>query len=64
MPRQGSSSASRAAGTGESYKAGERVRHAKFGEGEVVEATETRLVVRFGRDEKILVPGLAPLSKV
>jgi len=64
LPRQGSSSASRAAGTGESYKAGERVRHAKFGEGEVVEATETRLVVRFGRDEKILVPGLAPLSKV
>ena len=62
LPRKGSSRP--AATASESYRAGERVRHAKFGEGEVVEATESRLVVRFGRDEKILVPGLAPLSKV
>jgi hypothetical protein len=39
------------------------VRHAKFGVGEVVETQEGKVVVRFGSEEKILVPELAPLSK-
>jgi DNA helicase-2/ATP-dependent DNA helicase PcrA len=45
------------------YSAGERVRHAKFGVGEVVEAQKGRVVVRFGSEERIFVPELAPLSK-
>ena len=45
------------------YKAGERVRHAKFGVGDVVEAEPGRLVVRFGAEEKVLVPEIAPLSR-
>ena len=45
------------------YSAGERVRHAKFGVGEVVEAQRGRVVVRFGSEERIFVPELAPLSK-
>ena len=45
------------------YSAGERVRHAKFGVGEVVEAQGGRVVVRFGSEERIFVPELAPLSK-
>jgi DNA helicase II / ATP-dependent DNA helicase PcrA len=45
------------------YSAGERVRHAKFGVGEIVEAQKGRVVVRFGSEEKIFVPELAPLSK-
>jgi ATP-dependent DNA helicase UvrD/PcrA len=47
-----------------SYRAGERVRHAKFGVGEVVEAGEGKVVVRFGTQERIFVPEIAPLSKV
>jgi ATP-dependent DNA helicase UvrD/PcrA len=46
-----------------SYSAGEKVRHAKFGVGEVVEAEARRVVVRFGSQERIFVPELAPLSK-
>ena len=48
------------------YRAGEKVRHAKFGVGEVVEATAGKVVVRFGTEagERILVPELAPLTKV
>src|ERR671932_89949 len=45
------------------YSVGEKVRHTKFGVGEVVEAQEGKVVVRFGSEEKILVPELAPLSK-
>ncbi len=45
------------------YRAGERVRHAKFGVGEVVEAERGRVVVRFGSEEKVLVPEIAPLSR-
>ncbi|CAN5600717.1 hypothetical protein BH24ACT20_BH24ACT20_11320 [soil metagenome] len=45
------------------YRAGERVRHAKFGDGEVVEAGAGKVVVRFGTEEKTFVPELAPLSK-
>jgi DNA helicase-2/ATP-dependent DNA helicase PcrA len=39
------------------------VRHAKFGVGEVVEAGDGRIVVRFGVQERIFVPELAPLSR-
>jgi DNA helicase-2/ATP-dependent DNA helicase PcrA len=45
------------------FSAGERVRHAKFGVGEVVEAQDGKIVVRFGLEERIFVPELAPLSK-
>lgn len=45
------------------YRAGERVRHAKFGLGEVVEAGNGKIIVRFGTEEKIFVPELAPLSR-
>jgi DNA helicase-2/ATP-dependent DNA helicase PcrA len=45
------------------FSAGERVRHAKFGVGEVVEAQDGKVVVRFGSEERIFVPELAPLSK-
>jgi DNA helicase-2/ATP-dependent DNA helicase PcrA len=45
------------------FRAGERVRHARFGVGEVVEAAEGKVVVRFGTQEKVLVPELAPLSR-
>ena len=45
------------------FSVGEKVRHAKFGVGEVVESGAGKLVVRFGSQEKTLVPGLAPLSK-
>ena len=46
------------------YRAGERVRHAKFGVGEVVEAGAGRIVIRFGTQERTFVPEIAPLSKV
>ena len=46
------------------FSKGDRVRHGKFGEGEVVSAGGGKVVVRFGSEEKTLVPGLAPLSKV
>jgi DNA helicase-2/ATP-dependent DNA helicase PcrA len=46
------------------YRAGERVRHARFGVGEVVEAGDGRVVVRFGAQERVFVPEIAPLSKV
>jgi len=46
-----------------SYAVGEKVRHAKFGVGEVVESSGGRLVVRFGAQTKTLVPEIAPLSR-
>ena len=46
------------------YRAGERVRHARFGVGEVVEAGDGRVVVRFGAQERVFVPEIAPLNKV
>src|ERR671920_435312 len=49
---------------GTQYRAGERVRHAKFGVGEVVEADASRIVIRFGTEERTFVPEIAPLSKV
>jgi DNA helicase-2/ATP-dependent DNA helicase PcrA len=45
------------------FRAGERVRHAKFGVGEVVEAGGGKVVVRFGTQERVFVPEIAPLSK-
>ena len=49
---------------GTQYRVGERVRHAKFGVGEVVEADAGRVVIRFGTEERTFVPEIAPLSKV
>jgi DNA helicase-2/ATP-dependent DNA helicase PcrA len=46
------------------FRAGERVRHAKFGVGEVVEAASGRVVVRFGGQERVFVPEIAPLTRV
>jgi DNA helicase-2/ATP-dependent DNA helicase PcrA len=53
----------RAASGAVAFQAGERVRHAKFGVGEVVEAASGRVVVRFGIEERTFVPEIAPLSK-
>jgi DNA helicase-2/ATP-dependent DNA helicase PcrA len=53
----------RAASEVAAYRAGERVRHAKFGVGEVVEAGAGKVVVRFGTQERIFVPEIAPLSR-
>ena len=39
------------------------MRHAKFGVGEVVEAGGGKVVVRFGAQERIFVPEIAPLSR-
>jgi DNA helicase-2/ATP-dependent DNA helicase PcrA len=60
-PRVGAGSSD--SGDGEFAK-GDRVRHGKFGEGEVVSVGGGKVVVRFGSEEKTFVPGLAPLSKV
>jgi len=61
LPRREKGSERAAATVG--FSAGERVRHAKFGVGEVVEARDGKVVVRFGGQERIFVPELAPLSK-
>ncbi len=45
------------------FEAGEKVSHPKFGVGEVVEAGGGKVVVRFGSEEKTLVPEIAPLSR-
>jgi DNA helicase-2/ATP-dependent DNA helicase PcrA len=54
----------RAASDETRYRAGERVRHAKFGVGEVVEAGTGRIVIRFGTEERTFVPEIAPLTRV
>jgi len=54
----------RAASREAAYRTGERVRHAKFGVGEVVEAGVGKVVIRFGTEERTFVPEIAPLSKV
>jgi DNA helicase-2/ATP-dependent DNA helicase PcrA len=59
----GRSGGFRQAASGVSYSAGERVRHAKFGVGQVVEASGGKVVVRFGGQERTFVPEMAPLSK-
>jgi DNA helicase-2/ATP-dependent DNA helicase PcrA len=53
----------RAASEGTTYRSGEKVRHTKFGVGEVVEAGVGRVVIRFGTEERTFVPEIAPLSK-
>jgi len=54
----------RAASGETAYRTGEKVRHARFGVGEVVEAASGRIVIRFGTEERTFVPEIAPLSKV
>ena len=54
----------RAASGAAAFRSGERVRHAKFGVGEVVEAGAGKIVIRFGREERTFVPEIAPLSKI
>jgi ATP-dependent DNA helicase UvrD/PcrA len=54
----------RAAAATSTFRAGERVRHARFGVGEVVEAGGGKVVVRFGAQERVFVPEIAPLAKV
>jgi DNA helicase II / ATP-dependent DNA helicase PcrA len=53
----------RAVSGGSAYRTGEKVRHAKFGVGEVVEAGAGRIVIRFGTEERTFVPEIAPLSR-
>ncbi len=62
LPRR--SEPERAVAAGTPFRTGEKVRHAKFGVGEVVEAGAGKVVVRFGAEEKTLVPEIAPLSRV
>jgi len=62
LPGRGGSE--RAVSGGTAYSTGERVRHAKFGVGEVVEVASGRVVIRFGTEERTFVPEIAPLSKV
>ncbi|MEJ7813680.1 MAG: UvrD-helicase domain-containing protein [Rubrobacter sp.] len=62
LPGRGGSERTVSGGT--AYSTGERVRHAKFGVGEVVEAASGRVVIRFGSEERTFVPEIAPLSKV
>src|SRR5215203_6046050 len=54
----------RAASEDTAYRTGEKVRHVRFGIGEVVEAASGRIVIRFGTEERTFVPEIAPLSKV
>jgi DNA helicase-2/ATP-dependent DNA helicase PcrA len=61
LPRRGQFE--RAASETAAFRAGERVRHARFGVGEVVEAGAGKVVVRFGTQERVFVPEIAPLSK-
>jgi DNA helicase-2/ATP-dependent DNA helicase PcrA len=49
---------------GTQYRAGDKVRHGKFGVGEVVDAAPGKVVIRFGTEERTFVPEIAPLSKV
>lgn len=54
-----------AAAGGESIVAGDRVRHAKFGEGLVIDADDRTLVVIFDTaGQKKMAKGIAPLKKI
>jgi hypothetical protein len=46
------------------YRAGDAVRHARFGVGEVAATGDGRVVVRFGTQERVFVPEIAPLTKI
>jgi DNA helicase-2/ATP-dependent DNA helicase PcrA len=61
---QGGGGFQKTGSAGVNYSAGEKVRHAKFGVGQVVEAGGGKVVVRFGNQERTFVPEMAPLSKV
>jgi DNA helicase II / ATP-dependent DNA helicase PcrA len=63
LPGRSRGEPERAASGAVPYRAGEKVRHARFGVGEVVEAGNGRVVVRFGTQERFFVPEIAPLSK-
>jgi DNA helicase-2/ATP-dependent DNA helicase PcrA len=63
LPGRSRGEPERAASGAVPYRAGEKVRHARFGVGEVVEAGNGRVVVRFGTQERVFVPEIAPLSK-
>jgi len=62
LPRRGGPE--RAVSGGTAYKTGEKVRHTRFGVGEVVEAGVGKVVIRFGAEVRTFVPEMAPLSKV
>lgn len=64
LSARGGGGPEKAASGGVAYRAGEKVRHAKFGVGEVVEAGAGRVVIKFGSEERTFVPEIAPLSKV
>ncbi|HEX2182621.1 MAG TPA: 3'-5' exonuclease, partial [Rubrobacteraceae bacterium] len=64
MALRGRSEPERVGSAAVPFRAGERVRHAKFGVGEVVEAESGRVVVRFGAQERVFVPEIAPLTRV
>jgi hypothetical protein len=46
------------------FSVGGKVRHPKFGTGEVLDFSEGRIVVRFDEGERTFVPEIAPLSKL
>jgi len=64
MALQGRGEPERIPSGGTVYRTGEKVRHTKFGVGEVVEAGAGKVVIRFGAEERTFVPEIAPLSKV
>ncbi|AHY45997.1 pcrA: ATP-dependent DNA helicase PcrA [Rubrobacter radiotolerans] len=59
-----SSMSSTASATENPYTVGDKVRHKKFGEGRVVDAQPGKVVVRFGSEERIFIPDLAPITKL
>ena len=46
------------------YRVGDAVHHRRFGPGEVTTIRDGTIVVRFGTQEKIFVPEIAPLTKI
>jgi DNA helicase II / ATP-dependent DNA helicase PcrA len=46
------------------YRVGDAVDHRRFGAGEVTAIRDGTMVVRFGAQERIFVPGIAPLTKM
>ncbi len=55
--------AAMAEAAGENFAAGDRVKHPKFGEGEVISCEGKIIRVRFADGEKKLALGLAPISR-
>ena len=46
------------------YRVGDAVRHRRFGPGEVTATRDGTIVVKFGTQERIFVPEIAPLTKM